>query len=91
MQTPLRGVLILDRRMPTRDTDALIPADKRHPTNISRAKEPQALPLGGIVQHALIKGVPNDTDESRKRRYVLQKLDQTARTIVHLSMRLPEN
>ena len=73
MQTPLRGVLILSRSMTTRGTDAMIPADERHTNNISRALETQALPLGGIVQHALIKGVPSDTDESRKRRYVLQK------------------
>ena len=83
MQTPLRGVLILSRRMTTRDTDATIPADSRHPDSISRAPETQALPLGVIARRALDKGGPDDNDERRKRRYAIQKPDQVARTNIH--------
>ena len=67
----------------TRDTDATIPADKRHPDSISRAPETQALPLGVIARRALDKGGPDDNDERRKRRYALQKPDQVARTSIH--------
>ena len=67
----------------TRDTDATIPADSRHPDSISRAPETQALPLGVIARRALDKGGPDDTDERRKRRYALQKPDQVARTSIH--------
>ena len=71
------------QRMASRDTETMIPTDERFPTNISRAPETQALPLGGIARRALDKGGPDDTDERRKRRYAVQKPDRVARTNIH--------